>query len=201
MRSPSRKPTSGSIPPMVQSLCWFNRVSFPKPSSHLLLQNPFRYPVSLRSVVRRMKIGFYSRALKFYLKRVKPFRASRKRLFIPIKGGGDVSAASISRWIASTIKKAYSSLTDRDLTFLKIRPHELRALSTSWAFINRAPLADVLSAAFWKNATTFSTFYLRSFGSQQGSLSLLGPLVVAQAVVDPSNGQDGRHGLTSPKSA
>ena len=132
------------------------------------------------------------RALKFYLNRVKPLRASRKRLFIPIKGGGDVSAASISRWIASTIRKAYSSLTERDLSFYRIRPHELRALSTSWAYVNHAPLADVLSAAFWRNSTTFSSFYLRSFGNQQGNLSLLGPLVVAQSVVHSSDGQDGR---------
>ena len=104
------------------------------------------------------------RALKFYLHRVKPLRALRKRLFIPIKGGGDVSAASISRWIASTIKKAYMALSERDLAFFKIRPHELRALSTSWAFINHTPLVEVLNAAFWKNSTTFSTIYYDRLG-------------------------------------
>ena len=99
------------------------------------------------------------------------------------KGGGDVSAASISRWVASTIKKAYSSLSSKDLSFLKIRPHELRALSASWAFVNHTPLSDVLQAAFWRNPTTFSSFYLRSFEHQQDNLYLFGPLVVAQTVV------------------
>ena len=123
------------------------------------------------------------RSLKFYLSRVKSIRGSRKRLFIPLKGGVDVSAASISRWVASTIKRAYSSLSSRDSSLFKIRPHELRAMSASWAYINHTPLSDVLQAAFWRNQTTFSSFYLRSLECQQDNLYLLGPLVVAQTVV------------------
>ena len=116
------------------------------------------------------------RALKFYLNRVKSIRGSQKRFFIPLKkGGGNVSASSISRWVAATIKKAYSSLSSKDLSFLKIRPHELRALSALWAFVNQTPLSDVLQAAFWRNSTTFSSFYLCSFEHQQDNLYLLGP--------------------------
>lgn len=126
------------------------------------------------------------RALKFYLQRVKSLRGLRKRLFIPLKGGGDVSAASISRWIACTVKKAYASLSDRDLSSLKIKSHELRAISASWAFVNHTPLDEILKATFWRNPTTFSTFYLRSFSAQQENLFLLGPLVVAQSVISSS---------------
>ena len=128
------------------------------------------------------------RALRYYLDKVKPLRCSRTRLFIPVKGKHDISAASISRWIASAIRLAYSELTDQDLSFLQIRPHELRALSSSWAFVNNAPLDDILSAATWKQSSTFSTFYLRSFSASQGNLFSLGPLVAAQQVVTP--GQD-----------
>ena len=103
------------------------------------------------------------RCLKFYLDKVKSIRGSRKRLFLPIRGKGDITAASISRWIASVIKKAYAALSERDLSFLEIRPHELRAFSTSWAFVNHTPLNEILKAAFWRNASTFSSFYLRSF--------------------------------------
>ena len=126
------------------------------------------------------------RALNFYLDRVKSSRGSRKRLFLPVKGKHDISAASISRWIASAIRLAYSDLTDQDLSFLQIRPHELRALSASWAFVNNAPLDDILSAARWKQSSTFSTFYLRSFSSTQGNLFSLGPLVSAQHVIYPA---------------
>ncbi len=126
------------------------------------------------------------RALRFYLDKVKPSRGSRKRLFLPVKGKHDISAASISRWIASAIRLAYSELSDQDLSFLQIRPHELRALSSSWAFVNNAPLDDILSAATWKQSSTFSTFYLRSFSASQGNLYSLGPLVASQHVVTPA---------------
>ena len=94
-----------------------------------------------------------------------------------------MSAASISRWVASTIRQAYSSLSSRDSSLFKIRPHELRAMSASWAYINHTPLSDVLQAAFWRNQTTFSSFYLRSLECQQDNLYFLGPLVVAQTVI------------------
>jgi integrase len=127
------------------------------------------------------------RSLKFYLSKVAALRGSRKRLFLPIKGKGNISAASISRWIASVIRKAYSDLTERDLSRLKIRPHELRALSTSWAFVNHTPLDEILRAAYWKNSSTFSSFYLRSLSLQKDNLFMLGPLVVAQTIVDSSS--------------
>ena len=94
-----------------------------------------------------------------------------------------MSAASISRWVASTIKKAYSSLSSRNVSLFKMRPHEIRALSASWAYINNVPLSEVLQAAFWRNPTTFSSFFLRSLECQQDNLHMLGPLVVAQTVV------------------
>ena len=123
------------------------------------------------------------RALKFYLQKVKPIRKNRQRLFIPLKGGGDVSAATISRWVASVVKYAYGALSDRDLSSFRVRAHEVRALSTSWAFVNHTPLSDILNAAFWRNPSTFSSFYLRSFARQRDNLFMLGPMVVAQSVV------------------
>ena len=124
------------------------------------------------------------RALKFYLDRVKPLRNNRLRLFIPLKGGGDVTAASMSRWVASVIRLAYSSLSDRDISSLRIRPHEVRALSTSWAFVNHTPLADILNATTWKSPSTFSAFYLRSFQCQRDNLFMLGPTVMAQSIIN-----------------
>ena len=123
------------------------------------------------------------RALKFYLKRVEGNRGRRKRLFLPLIGRNDISAASISRWISNTIKLAYIGLSSRDLSFLRIRPHEVRALSTSWAFSNNIPLEEILRAATWKTQSTFSSFYLRSMSGQTENLYSLGPLVASQRVV------------------
>ena len=123
------------------------------------------------------------RSLKHYLKRVEGTRGRRKRLFLPLIGCKDISAASISRWISITIKLAYKDLSSRDLSFLRIRPHEVRALSTSWAFSNNVPLEEILQAAVWKSQSTFSSFYLRSMASQSDNLFSLGPLVASQRVV------------------
>lgn len=123
------------------------------------------------------------RALKFYLKMSSSYRQGRTRLFLPIRGNHDISKASISRWISYTIKLAYRKLTSRDISFLKIKAHELRAFASSWAYLNKAPLDDVMKAAVWNRKSTFTKFYLRDMSSQQQSLHLLGPLVTAQKVV------------------
>ena len=75
------------------------------------------------------------RAVKFYLKMTEPYRQNRTRLFLPIKGKQDISKSSVSRWISYTIKLAYRKLTSKDLPFLKIKAHEVRVLSSSWAFL------------------------------------------------------------------
>ena len=103
--------------------------------------------------------------------------------FIPVKGKGDVSAMTISRWIRMAILKAYENMTDRDPTFLNIRAHEIRVFSTSWAYHNRVPIEDILQAACWRNLSTFSSFYLRSLSSQEEGLFRLGPIVSAQRVI------------------
>ena len=129
------------------------------------------------------------RALRFYLKATSLKRGPRSRLFLPLKGEGDISAATISRWVKATIRFAYAQLSPEDWALLKVRPHEIRALSSSWAFFNHALLEEVLSAAFWRSSTTFSSFYLRNFSSEVDSLYSLGPLVASQRVVEPPSSQ------------
>ena len=64
-------------------------------------------------------------------------RQNKTRLFLPIKGNQDTSKVSVSRLIAHTIKLAYRKLTNRDISFLKIKAHEVRAQSSSWAFFDK----------------------------------------------------------------
>ena len=110
------------------------------------------------------------RALKCYLNKTKAIRKNRIRLFIPTRG--DITKGSIARWIAFTIKTAYRKLTTRDLSFLKIKAHELRALSTSWAYFNSIPIEEVIQAAVWSSQTTFARFYLRDVHRLQHNLRL-----------------------------
>ncbi len=123
------------------------------------------------------------RALRFYLARVKSRRGARKRLFLPVSGTGNVSKDSVSRWIKQAIIRAYKLITDRDLSFMKIRAHEVRAISSSLAFSRRVPLQDVMKAAYWHSHSTFSSFYMRSLIPQGENISSLGPLVAAQTVI------------------
>ena len=111
------------------------------------------------------------------------YHQNRTRLFLPIKGKQDISKSSISRWISYTIKLAYRKLTNRDFPFLEIKAHEVRALSSSWAFFDKVPLNEILKAAVWNQSSTFAKFYLRDMSQQLQNLHHLGPVVVAQKLV------------------
>ena len=113
----------------------------------------------------------------------KPYRQNRTRLFLPIKGKQDISKSSVSRWISYTIKLAYRKLIRNDFPFLKIKAHEVRALSSSWAFFDEVPLNEVLKAAVWNQSSTFAKFYLRDISQQLQNLQDLRPIVAAQKVV------------------
>ena len=115
----------------------------------------------------------------------RPYRQNRTRLhvFLPIKGKQGISKSSVSRWISYTIKLAYRKLTRKDFPFLKIKAHEVRALSSSWAFFDKVPLSEILKAAVWNQSATFAKFYLRDMSQQLQNLHNLGPIVVAQKVV------------------
>lgn len=124
------------------------------------------------------------RTLRCYIARSALFRKGRKRLFIPFAPSAvkEISAPSISRWIVSCIKTAYStSVNDTTLLSLKINAHEVRAIASSLAYFNRVPLDKVLDAAFWKTSSTFARFYLRDF-HQDSSVSA----VAAQSVIGPN---------------
>jgi hypothetical protein len=66
-----------------------------------------------------------------------------------------------------------------------VKPHEVRALASSWALFNSASISEVLSAGFWRCQDSFTSFYLRSMSAQADSLFSLGPIVAAQHVSVP----------------
>ena len=111
------------------------------------------------------------------------YRQNRTRLFLRIKCNQDISKASVSRWVSYTIKLVYRNLTRRDISFLKIKAHEARALSSSWAFFDKVPLKEILKAAVWNQFSAFAKFHLRDISQQAANLQTLGPIVVAEKVV------------------
>ena len=69
---------------------------------------------------------------------------------------------------------------------LKIKAHELRALSASWSYMNKIPIEDIIKAAVWSSRSTFAKFYLRDLNTPGENLRLMGPVVSAQKVVGAS---------------
>ena len=124
------------------------------------------------------------RALRIYLNRVEERRKGCKRLFISHSDsyGKEISCDTISRWIVQTIKLACGT---NSLDQVQANAHEVRALSSSWAWSNKVPLDDVVKAGFWSSENSFIRFYLRDTSVMASSLASLGPIVAAQAVVVP----------------
>ena len=128
------------------------------------------------------------RALKCYLQRTVSSRPKCSRLFVSSASTlkhKQVTKNTISLWIRSVIKAAYSSVSQEDLSLWKITAHEVRAIATSILFRQNQSLKQVMSAASWKSNSTFVSFYLRDLNHKSLDLSSIGPIVAAQAIVNP----------------
>ena len=93
----------------------------------------------------------------------------------------DIMRSHISRW---RLKEAY---TQADRQYDRVTAHDVRALSASWAYNCQVALPDILSAAFWRSSGVFQNSYLRDMACIADGMSTLGPVVVAQHVVDPGH--------------
>lgn len=93
----------------------------------------------------------------------------------------DIKVSHISRWVVFMIRLAYRSA---DLPVPgQTRAHEVRAVSSSWAFFNDVPLDQIKQTLVWKTDGVFQNHYLRAMASSATGLRRLGPLVVAGTVV------------------
>ena len=54
----------------------------------------------------------------------------------------------------------------------RVRAHEVRAISSSWAYLNQ----NVLAAAFWRSQGVFQRHYLRDLAQSSGDMFTLGPV-------------------------
>ena len=114
-------------------------------------------------------------------------RKSRVRLFLPLKQARteEIEPREILSWIRQLVRRAYDHANEASLSASQVRPHELRALSASWADFNNLSVDDIMRAAYWRTPSTFMGFYLRNMAEQSDELYSLGPLVSAQSVIHP----------------
>ncbi|XP_064113369.1 uncharacterized protein LOC135220008 [Macrobrachium nipponense] len=90
------------------------------------------------------------RALKFYLAKIKQCRGPSDNLWCSVRRPElPMSKNALAFSLRSTIREAHASCPDSDLSLLKIKAHEIRAIATSVAFQKNMALSDILSATYW----------------------------------------------------
>ena len=111
--------------------------------------------------------NFPVRALRYYYRylTVHPeLRKGRRHLFIPFKdnnAGKELSAASISCWICTTLVNSHATLQNSKSIPGEVKAHEVRAVATSLQLFNKVGLQAVMKARRWSSGGTFTSFYLR----------------------------------------
>ena len=125
------------------------------------------------------------RALKEYIRRTKSL-VSRDlpNLFVsPRKPSRPASKNALTFLIKLVIKEAHESLCPEFLPLLKVKTHELRAVSTSVAFKHNLSLDSVMEAAQWRCKSVFASHYLKEVAFEFENCRTLGPLIVAGSVI------------------
>ena len=125
------------------------------------------------------------RALREYRRRTSTTRSSQKALLLSLRENRtkDISRSSLARWVKQVIVEAYTR-AGVSLAGINPRPHEVRALSTSVAFINDCSIKSILDAAYWRSNGVFIDFYLRETARLLSQDSWgIGSLVAAQQAI------------------
>ena len=123
------------------------------------------------------------RALRLYLKRIRPLRKSaQRRLFISFNPefSSDITLQTLSRWLKLVIKQAYQGSDLPSSTNV----HEVRAWSASLAFQHSVPLSSIPEAAYWRSESSFVQYYLRDVRRtrEDGSTGIASAVLVQTAV-------------------
>ena len=124
------------------------------------------------------------RSLLVYKRRTKHLRTpAKRRLFVSFREDkrSDITIATISRWIKTVIKTAFSQTSGPEPG--NCRAHEVRAWATSLAWANNTSLQAIMEAAYWFKESTFLHFYLRDYAHERDDGSKGISLVAAQQTI------------------
>jgi integrase len=169
-----------------ESVCTINTdISFLAKTQVRREQDPDNNMVILRSLPK-VKAGTDSlvcpvRALKAYIERTESLREGKKLLFISHKEGfkTDIQANTVSSWIKQTVATAYENASDSNLTFHRVKAHDVRSFAASWALTKHASMEKILKACSWKSSSTFTRFYLKDMTMLKEGMMTIGPILAA----------------------
>ena len=124
------------------------------------------------------------RALRIYLARTERLVPHPRTLFVsPRCSYRSLSKNALSFFLREVISQSSSSGSGPGPSS-RPRAHSIRGIATSVSFIKNRNVKNVLEAATWKSSNVFTSFYLKDVQfSSQGGFSL-GPIVVANSIVN-----------------
>ena len=123
------------------------------------------------------------RALKLYLK-ITRFQGRSNKLFVsPWDFTCPLSKNGITHFLKQVISDAYADIPPELIRITKINPHEIMAETTSLRFKYNMDQVALLKSAYWRSNSVFCSRYLRDSASTYLDGLALGPLIVAQGVI------------------
>ena len=124
------------------------------------------------------------RAVRCYLDCTAAHRPWCERLFVTAgRSKEEISKTTVSFWLQKTISLAYE-LSGTALPVPAPRAHETHGIAPS-LFKKNFAVDQVLKAGTWRRHTTFTRHYLRDIVHRSLDTFHLGPVVAAQALVEP----------------
>ena len=81
----------------------------------------------------------------------------------------------------------YKQADQQALDLVQVKVHDIKAFAASKAFYSGVLMDQIMQAYHWKAHNIFTNFYLKDLTwSNNDNNMYLGPVVVAQQVLDPS---------------
>ena len=117
-------------------------------------------------------------------------RKGRRHLFISFKDnnvGKELSAASISRWICTTIVDSHASLQSSMNIPGNVKAQEVRVVATPLQQFMKVDLQAVMKAWRWSSGGTVTSFYLRDLCLQADSIRKTGSVLATGKIVEISS--------------
>ena len=125
------------------------------------------------------------RALKTYLARIQgEVGKAHPHLFVsPRNPKLPLSKNGISYFLRTLIREAHVNINVDNFPVLKVKLHEVRAVTTSVNFKKNLSLESVMLAAQWRCNSVFAAHYLKDIEISYESCKSLGPFVSAGTVI------------------
>lgn len=124
------------------------------------------------------------RAIKQYLFATKGIRGQSSKLWTSVQNPSrPLSKNAISFFIRELIREAHSQSENDNLSVLRVKAHEVRAVATSLAFRKNLSLASILQSTFWRSNSVFASHYLKEIETVFENCKTLGPVAVSGMVL------------------